>query len=936
MDWHSSIKTNMQLRIYWLLLVFSLLSLTSIAQEYTISGTLVDATERTPLESATVYAETIKDTTLITYTISDRKGNFELQFDTGLPALNLTISYTGYTSYSQKVTLDQQKIDLGNIDMNVMAEQLEDVVITASRAPITIKKDTLEFNVASFKTKKGANVEDLLKELPGVEVDAQGNITVNGKTVNKILVNGKPFFGDDPTIATRNLTKEIVDKIQVTDTKTDSEAFTGEAGDDENKTINITIDEEKNKGVFGRVAAGGGTDERFEYAGLVNYFDNDVRLSALAGGNNINSPGFSFGEIEKMFGNARYININQNGSFNFGGRSFGGGEGITNSRTAGANYADDFGKETDLTVDYFYNAANAFNNETRNRENILPDNRFFSSTRTSTTSNNDGHSANLQFKTQIDSTFLINVRFGLDYNTGDSRFQNDEETRSVNGDLTNESSTIRNSEEDRTNFENRLTITNKIGAKGAFVRTRLENDMDRATGLDRLRSNTMVFGDDPQTINRNQLTDGEQNSNRFTLRGEARIPLLAEKFFLDLEYAYSDDTREDRQSVFDFNESTQEFTDFNLEQSTNFTNSNRSSRPEIGLRYNNEKLRVRLSTGYVFRTLASEDGLRDIDFSNDFNAVELGANVSYRFGPKLSIYSGYNLSNNAPSVSQLSPYVDVSDPLNIVQGNPDLDPSNQHRLYMGLNNYDFQTQTGLFSYVNASYGNDRVVAKTTVDENFVRNTTYANVDGFYSFNANVGYNKTKKLDSLRSIKYNVGMSYANNKAINFNNDVQYASRTTTLNPNVGIGFTWEDLFEIRPSYRFSYSNNTFDLDLFEDNTYVQHQLRLQTTTTYPKKLEWSNTVLYTYNPDVAPGFQNSSVFWNSSLAYSILQDKGLITLKVYDLLNQNTNASRSSTADYIQDVESTVLQRYFMLSFSYKFNTLGKKGETKDSSFFFN
>ncbi len=232
--------------------------------------------------------------------------------------------------------------------MSVQTEELEGVVVTANRAPITIKKDTLEFNAASFSTKANATVEDLLKELPGVEVDAQGNITVNGKPVNKILVNGKPFFGDDPTIATRNLTKEIVEKIQVTDTKTDSQAFTGEKGDENNKTINIQIDEEKNKGIFGRVAAGGGTDKRFEYAGLINYFDNDLRVSALAGGNNINSPGFSFGEIEKMFGSARYVSMNSNGSFNYNGRAFGGGDGITNSRTAGANFADDFGKGTDL------------------------------------------------------------------------------------------------------------------------------------------------------------------------------------------------------------------------------------------------------------------------------------------------------------------------------------------------------------------------------------------------------------------------------------------------------------------------------------------------------------------------------------------------------------------------------------------------------------
>lgn len=212
------------------------------------------------------------------------------------------------------------------------------------------------------KQKKDANVEDLLKELPGVEVDDDGKITINGKEVNKILVNGKPFFGDDPTITTRNLTKEIIEKVQISDTKTKAEGFTGEAGDAENKTINLTIKEENNKGVFGRVAAGAGTDKRYEFAGMVNIFDNEQRISVLAGGNNINSVGFSFGEIRKMFGGGNSISFNgSNGSFTIDGRTFGGGEGITKSNNAGVNYADELKKGVDISADYFYSGSSSYN-----------------------------------------------------------------------------------------------------------------------------------------------------------------------------------------------------------------------------------------------------------------------------------------------------------------------------------------------------------------------------------------------------------------------------------------------------------------------------------------------------------------------------------------------------------------------------------------------
>jgi len=194
-------------------------------------------------------------------------------------------SFVGFKPFSKKITFYKNKFQLGNIELE-NAGNLLDGIVLKSRAPITIKKDTLEFNVKSFKTKKDTNVEDLLKKLLGIEVDDNGKITVNGKPVNKILVNGKPFFGDDPTITIRNLSKEIIEKVQVTDTKTKSEAFTGEEGDAENKTINLTIKGENNKGYFGRFAAGKGTNDLYEYAGIVNCLNGDRRISILVGGNN--------------------------------------------------------------------------------------------------------------------------------------------------------------------------------------------------------------------------------------------------------------------------------------------------------------------------------------------------------------------------------------------------------------------------------------------------------------------------------------------------------------------------------------------------------------------------------------------------------------------------------------------------------------------------
>ena len=692
--------------------MLGLISLTGNAQDFTITGKLTDANTMAPLEAATVVVETVKDSSMITYTITDEAGDFVLKGKAYQDLANMYVTFVGYEQFSKKIDFSKgSDIKLGTLVLHESVNTLGDVIIKARAAPVTIKKDTLEFDVASFKTKKDANVEDLLKELPGVEVDEQGNITINGKPVNKILVNGKPFFGDDPTIATRNLTKEIVEKIQVVDTKTESEAFTGEQGDEQIKTINITIDKDKNKGVFGRVAAGGGTDKRFEYAGFANYFDNDRRISVLAGGNNINSPGFSFGEIEKIFGNIRYARVSSNGSYNVNGVNFGGGSGITNSRVGGANYVDVIGKDNDVSADYSYSAANSYEDRRENRAVTLPNRRFFSSA-TSRNDNRDiSHSVNTRFEINIDSTFMIEVRPQFTYTEGDNSYRRNEETRDSLQALTNQSDVTNQSMRNGRNFDNSITATKRYGTDGGFIRLRMNNDINNTVTHAFSISNTQIYGDDAMTIDRNQNTDGEETRNGLGLSADWRIPLISKKLFIRLEYDYDNNQRKDRQSVYDLNGSTDEYTNFNLDQSTDFNNNDLRSRPEVGMSFNNEKIRARASAAYVFRTLESSDALRDINFSNDFDALELDANFGYDFNKKTSFYLGYNLNNNAPNVRQLSPYIDVSNPLNTTQGNPDLKPSNEQSIYLNFNSFDWQTRTGFNSFFNASFINDNVGLK---------------------------------------------------------------------------------------------------------------------------------------------------------------------------------------------------------------------------------
>ena len=916
----------------------------SQSNSFKISGKIVSAEDQSPLESATVHIERVKDSTVITYTISDKEGNFILEDKIADKTVNFYVSYVGHRTYFKSITLDKEVINLPAIDLEV-SNALDEVVITTA-APVTIKKDTLEFNVSSFKTKKDASVEDLLKLLPGVEVDEEGKIKVNGKEVNKILVNGKPFFGDDPTITTKNLTKDIIEKIQVVDTKTKAEAFTGEVTDGENKTINLTIKEENNKGVFGRVAAGAGTNERYEGAGMLNYFNNDRRVSVLAGGNNINSPGFSFGEIRKMFGGGNSMSMSNNGSFTIDGRSFGGGSGIVKSQNIGANYADELSEATDISADYFYSASSSENETSTQRENILPDSRYFTNSLSSSNSDSDNHSANLGFDVEVDSTFLINVDPSFRFSKSKTTYNSDEESLNDERILTNESSTASFVENIANNFSNRLNITKRFGDRGAFVKVTMNNEINSRESDDFLNSLTNVYGEDVtdpsnpdfvliNQINRDQYTDGEGSVNNFSSDITYRLPIIAKELFLNFQYNYVRDKSTDRKSTFD-KDASGEFTVFNDDLSTDFEYLNERVIPGLSLSYRTEKWSGRIGMDYIFRTLENKDLLRpDLNIKRKFEAVEFSSYINYRFSPKASLWANYRLNNEPPQLTQLQPFQNVSNPLNTITGNPNLEPSNDHRVSFGFNNYDWQKRTGFYSYLSANMIQNQVVSKTTVDENFVRETTFANVDGNYRVNGNISYSKDVKLDSLRTLKMGIGAFGNISENINFNNDVQYASKVQSISPSINMTMLWNDVFEIRPRYRITFTKNKYDIDDFEDREFLYHDLNINTALFLPKNFEWRNDIQFNYNPNIGAGFQKSAWFWNSTLAYSVLKDAGTVTLKVYDLLNQNTNARRTATQNYIQDSQSTVLEQYFMLSFSWKFNSLGKKGESEDNDVFF-
>ncbi|MGY5354002.1 outer membrane beta-barrel protein [Wenyingzhuangia sp. IMCC45467] len=883
---------------------------------FEISGTLISNDDKSPLESATVYLERKKDSTVVSYTITDDKGKFSLEGSTKDAELNFNITYVGYKPYHKDLDLKKEAvIDMKEVVLKPDANELNEVVLKLS-PPITVKKDTLEFNVKSFKTKKDANVEDLIKVLPGAEVDAEGNITINGKPVNKVLINGKPFFGNDPTIATRNFPKDIIEKVQVLDTKTKSQAFTGEDSDGENKTVNLVIKKENNKGVFGRTAAGIGTDDKYEYAGMYNRFDNDQKFSALLGGNNINSPGFSFGEIREMFGG----NVNS--------RNFGGGQGIVTSDNVGVNYADDYGKNVEFTSNYFYSGSDSENESSSEREDFYDTFSNFTTSNGKSSSSSDSHSANFEVDIKKDSTWLINISPSFRFSKSNTISEDDQTIVDENKDVINEANSSSNVKSDNRSASTDIDVTRRFGSKGGFIRVGVDVGVSGLNSDDYLAQKREVYNNTSKNYDRNLYSNIENSSQDLETSLTYRLPIISKKLFIDFRYSFNTDKNTSDKKTYEFDTNTQEYKNVFIDSlSTDYTNTDLSHVPGIGFNFSTDKIRLRYNSSYRFRTLENIDDLRPIySLKRQFNNFEQNLNFRYRFSEKSSFNIRYNLRNNPPSLSNLQAFEDVSSNNNVVVGNPNLKPEKAHSFNMFFNNFDFQKRTGFYSYVNGNLTQDQVVSNVTINQQGGdRRTTYTNVNGNYNVSAGLGTSKKFQFTDISSLDLRLGAGPGYNRSVNYNNGNLYISKGLSINPNVGLRYEVRDILDVDTRYTISYSNTQYNLANLPNRNITSHSVNLNTTTMVPKGLEWRNSLNYNYNPNVADDFQKSSWFWNMTLSYAVLKDKGLISLKAYDLLNQNTNVRRIANQNYIQDSQSTVLKQYFMLGFSWKFNTLGDR-----------
>lgn len=901
--------------------LFFLITTAVFAQNIQLKGKVLD-NDKAPINELTVYLSTAKDSTLIQYATTDAAGAFSMDLKAVTEPSFLTLSLLGYKDKVEKFDQLTETKDLGILTMEADSDLLSEIVIVTD-APIRVKTDTLEFNAKSFKVRPDANVEALLKELPGVEIDADKKITVNGKEVTQILVNGKPFFNSDGSIALQNLPADLIKKVQITDHKTKGEEFSGRKARSENASINLTIDEENNKGLMGKITAGIGSiidgNNRYESSGLLNYFQGNRKISILAMSNNINATRFSMDDVFDNMGGGRSQLLSMGGRMG----SFGSSSGLTRTNMAGFNYSDQFFKDLEVNASYYFNDTQNKNNNRSRTVNLLPDGNFITESSSSRLNNNMNHNANVTFEYKLNPTTKLFVnpvitsnRNELSYN-GQSRSMNEEDL------LLNESSEKSFTTADSFTFKNTIQFNKKLNDNGKNFSLRFENDNSKTNGTSYTSSVTQFYQDNEQDDIRNQEALSNSASDIYTLNAEFSQPITP-KSYIDLGYTIDYNNQTDHLNTYDFNETTNGFTNLN-DRLSNQTHTNViTNTPYVGLTYRGEKVDWFLNSGINIANFNAAANYRSTDYNinKKFVSPYINARFVYNFSRSRNFTVRYNYNVSNPSAMQILPYERLNNPLQTFMGNESLDQARYHFINFGFRDFNVQTRAGWSVFMSGNYYDSQIVSSTIFDENRKRTTTYENISDAYSLSLYGNWNKSYKVEE-HSIRYGINARVSYGRSKEFVNGFLANENNFAVAPRFYVSWDYGELLSIAPSYSVEYNQSKYTNLQLNQTDYVRHNLMLQTTSYWPENFTWGNDFSYTYNTNIASGFKRNFFMWNTALSYTFLNKALTAKVKVYDLLNQNVGTSRTLNATSIIDQENTVLERYVMFSLTWKFDKFG-------------
>jgi hypothetical protein len=921
--------------IAWLLSGL-LLSTVAFSQSGQVTGRIADTAEKKNLANSSILLLRKTDSIMVRHARSGAAGDFKLTRIPGGHYLIL-VTYPNYADYVDTLEVDSGGIvHLPVIGLVLKSKLLQEVVVSANKGGMRIKGDTTEFSADSFHTQANANVEDLLKKLPGIQVDRNGQITAEGQTVKKVLVDGEEFFGDDPTLVTQNLRADMVDKVQVFDKKSDQAIFTGIDDGQRDKTINLKLKDSKKNGYFGRVTGSAGTDGYYDEELMANYFKKKMKVAAYGILSNTGKTGLNWQDRD-TYGQsfASNLDVDENtGSISFTGVAGNddlddwngqySGQGFPKVKTGGLHYNNKWNDDAmSLNGNYKYMDLTLHGSNATNSENILPDTVFY---------NNSSQKFNREiirqnfsgvYEWKFDST--SSIKFSADGGNDHKNNSEADSSQALASDsgLVNQSIRTINTVSDNRGYNSNLLWRKKLGKVGRTLSLNVRENYSDKTESGYLFSNTEFFAGGPVPY-KDSVVDQYNKYLTTNLMLDSRLTYtepIGKGSFLGIDYgATVNNTHSDRNSY--NKDGLGKYDTFDSVYSNNYQFNILTHRAGLSYTLIRKKFRLTAANDVAFSTYRQKDLNADTAVRRSFVNWYPNATMSYQFAAQTRLFIRYYGSTNAPTLQQLQPILSNENPLNVIIGNPGLKPSFQNGFNVGYNSYHILTEQSIYASVGYNFTINAISNSLTYDTTGKQTTQAVNVSGNHSFRANIGYGF-----KLKGIGLNMNINGSANSSNNITVVNNFTNLTKSANYTFGLGF-WkskEKKYELNLNGNVTYTTSKSS----DDPALATHYYTLSIDPGADIFLPWHFQVHGDANMNIrqkTPVFStNNDVFLvNGWIGKKLLKgDQLLIKAAVNDLLNQNTGFNRNVSSSFITQNTYTTIKRYFLFSVVWNFTKAG-------------
>ncbi|WP_081981734.1 TonB-dependent receptor domain-containing protein [Alistipes sp. ZOR0009] len=899
-----------------LLLLAITFSMPCLSQNrFIIVGTTADTSSKKAAEFVAIALLSLKDSSILSSTISDISGHFELR-NVPQGKYILKTSHMGYNPYTKQIFVHGAKgtINIGILKLKGKEINLEEIVVKGKNKPIRIAKDTLEFNPSAFKPRENDVVEDVLKKLPGVQVDKDGSISINGKAVTQIMVDGKRFFINDPKLASQNLPANIVDKIQLVDKKSDQAEFTKINDGETEKIINLTLKKDKKHGYFGNARAGVGTNDTYDLGAKIGGFKGSTQVFGTGGYNNINRGGRN--------GSVAFPNPNR--------------QGITTSGNAGLTLNSEIDNQLSVNGSYNYGYSNLSQQTSSHRENIEISDTYNSDLFSYSDNSTNKHAIQTRIEYKLDSTASLVFSPNLQVSEGVSKDNKQAHQFKADGDLLNSEKSKTNTTSNTKEYGVDMLLRKMLRKQRQTISANITyNQEDNTSDKYTKQENFYTATNTNETRDQNIILKGENDS--FSTKLSYTHPLG--KYFTaeinnKLAYKYNSNLN----NAFDYNANTAKYDIKNGLYSKNTKNKRLTD--ITGLRVNFTKSNLSINAGanisYSKIDYLNQRGNNWIDTSANYQNISPLVNITYLKEQSTFINFSYRGTTSQPSINQIHPIQNPETPNSIIIGNSNLKQEEQHSFLLGYNYFSNTSFLSLNNFTTLNISHNSIQNKSYRDDKLGKTYYQAvNVNGLYSIDNQTTIGKSLfdnklQLSAYTNFNYSHTPGFINNIKIFNNQSVIGESLRGYLMLNfMELGFDVGYNFN-NAEYRRLTNNNSI---VKTNNQYSTVALNGNITAFLPLGIE----VKSTYDIDKKYGNStedsNKSSLWNASVTKKLLKDQSLsITLLAFDILNEYKPFKRTVTSSYIDETTFNTVSQTFLVSISYNLNKFGGQKNRKPDS----